>query len=95
MKFLSVKDLRTKSAQIWQQLPREKEMIVTNNGRPVAILSSINDTNFEESVSAIRRARASEALVSIHKESIRKGLDKISIDDINEEIKASRANRIN
>jgi len=95
MKFLSVKDLRTKSAQIWQQLPREKEMIITNNGRPVAILSSINDTNFEESVSAIRRARASEALVAIHKESIRKGLDKISIDDINEEIKAARENRTN
>ncbi|MCK4641448.1 MAG: type II toxin-antitoxin system Phd/YefM family antitoxin, partial [Candidatus Marinimicrobia bacterium] len=42
MKFLSVKDLRAKSAEIWKQLPVEKEMVITNNGRPVAILSSIN-----------------------------------------------------
>lgn len=93
MKFLSIKDLRTKSSQIWKQLPREKEMVITNNGRPVAILSSINDTNFEESLSAIRRTRTSDTLVAIQKESIEQGLDKLSIDDINKEIKAVRTNR--
>jgi len=93
MKFLSVKDLRAKSAEIWKQLPVEKEMIITNNGRPVAILSSINDSNFEESVSAIRRARASDALNAIQKESVEKGLDKLSINEIDEEITVVRNKR--
>jgi antitoxin (DNA-binding transcriptional repressor) of toxin-antitoxin stability system len=93
MKFLSVKDLRAKSAEIWKQLPVEKEMVITNNGRPVAILSSINDSNFEESVSAIRRARSSDALNAIQKESVEKGLDKLSINEIDEEITVVRNKR--
>lgn len=90
MKFLSVRDLRTKSAQIWKQLPQEKEMVVTNNGRPIAILTSINDTNFEESIAAIRQARVIEAVASIQKGSVEKGTDKIRLKDINKEIKSVR-----
>lgn len=44
MKFLSVRDLKTKSAKIWQELPNQKEMVITRNGRPIAILASINET---------------------------------------------------
>ncbi|NTW89032.1 MAG: type II toxin-antitoxin system Phd/YefM family antitoxin, partial [Desulfobulbaceae bacterium] len=39
MKFLSVRDLRGKSAQIWKDLPEEREMVITSNGRPIAILA--------------------------------------------------------
>ncbi|MDP2682655.1 MAG: type II toxin-antitoxin system Phd/YefM family antitoxin [Deltaproteobacteria bacterium] len=38
MKFVSVRDLRGKSAQLWKTLSAEREMIVTSNGRPIAIL---------------------------------------------------------
>ncbi|RPI70123.1 MAG: type II toxin-antitoxin system Phd/YefM family antitoxin, partial [Geobacteraceae bacterium] len=40
MKFLSVRDLRGKSAQVWKELPAEREMIITSNGRPIAILAA-------------------------------------------------------
>ena len=43
MKFLSVRDLRGKSAQIWKELPGEREMVVTSNGRPIAILAAITE----------------------------------------------------
>jgi len=33
MKFLSVRDLRSQSAKIWKELPAEKEMVITSNGR--------------------------------------------------------------
>ena len=39
MRFLSVRDFRDKSAQIWKDLPDEREMIITSNGRPIAILA--------------------------------------------------------
>lgn len=39
MKLLSVRDLKSKSSQVWKDLPDQKEMVITNNGRPVAILS--------------------------------------------------------
>jgi len=53
VKFLKVRDLRSKSAQIWKDLPNEQEMVVTNNGRPGAILSSINESNLEASLNSI------------------------------------------
>jgi antitoxin (DNA-binding transcriptional repressor) of toxin-antitoxin stability system len=45
MKFLSVRDLRGKSAEMWKKLPAEGEMVITGNGRPIAILAAINEAN--------------------------------------------------
>ena len=93
MKFLSVRDLRGKSAQIWKELPVEREMVVTSNGRPIAILAAINEGNLEEALAAFRRARAVEAVVALQLRSAEKGTDKISLAEINAEIKAVRKKR--
>ena len=93
MKFLSVRDLKTKSSQIWKDLPEQKEMVVTSNGRPIALLSSINENNLEQVLTAFRRARATDALASIQYDSIQKGTDMISLDEINAEIEVIRSKR--
>ena len=93
MKFLSIRDLKTKSSQVWKELPDQKEMVITSNGRPIAILSSINENNIEQVLSAFRRARAVEAVASIQYESVRKGTDKITMAEINDEIKLVRSER--
>ena len=93
MKFLSVRDLKTKSSQVWKELASQKEMIVTSNGRPIALLSSINENNLEKVLTAFRRARATNAVASIQYESTQKGTDKISMDEINAEIGAVRSKR--
>jgi len=93
MKFLSVRDLKTKSSQVWSELPDQKEMVVTSNGRPIALLSSINENNLEQVLTAFRRARAADALASIQYDSAQKGSDAISLDEINAEIKAARSKR--
>ncbi|MFH0784725.1 MAG: type II toxin-antitoxin system Phd/YefM family antitoxin [Pseudomonadota bacterium] len=93
MKFLSVRDLKSKSSQVWKELQGQKEMIVTSNGRPIALLSSINENNLEQILTAFRRARATSAVASIQYESTQKGTDKISMDEINAEIKEVRSNR--
>ncbi len=93
MKFLSVRDLKTKSSQVWKELAGQKEMIVTSNGRPIALLSSINENNLEQVLTAFRRARATNAVASIQYESTQKGTDKITMDEINAEIGAVRSKR--
>ena len=93
MKFLSVRDLKTKSSQIWKDLPEQKEMVVTSNGRPIALLSSINENNLEQVLTAFRRSRATNALTSIQYDSIQKGTDIISMDEINAEIGVIRSKR--
>ena len=93
MKFLSVRDLKTKSSQVWKELLRQKEMIVTSNGRPIALLSSINENNLEQVLAAFRHARAANAVALIQYESTQKGTDKISMDEIDAEIGAVRSKR--
>jgi antitoxin (DNA-binding transcriptional repressor) of toxin-antitoxin stability system len=93
MKFLSIRDLKTKTAQVWQELPEQKEMIVTSNGRPIALLSSINEDNLEQILNAFRRVRATEALASIQYESTQNGTDALSMDEIDTEIQAVRYKR--
>jgi len=93
MKFLSVRDLKTKSSQVWKDLPEQKEMVVTSNGRPIALLSSINENNLEQVLTAFRRVRSANFLASFQYDSIQKGTDTISMDEINAEIGVIRAKR--
>jgi antitoxin (DNA-binding transcriptional repressor) of toxin-antitoxin stability system len=93
MKFISVRDLRSKSAQVWKQLPKEREMIITSNGRPIAIIAATSDSDLEESLSAFRQARAVEAVASLQRRSVEMGNDKITMDEIDAEIKAVRKKR--
>ena len=93
MKFLSVRDLRGKSAEVWKELPEEREMIITSNGRPIAILAAINESNLEESLSAFRQARSVEAVATLQRRSADQGTDKITMDEIDAEIKAVRNKR--
>jgi len=93
MKFISVRDLRSKSAQVWKQLPQEREMIITSNGRPIAIIAAISDSDMEESLSAFRQARAVEAVASLQRRSVKMGTDKMTMDEIDAEIKAVRRKR--
>jgi len=93
MKFISVRDLRSKSAQVWKQLPQEREMIITSNGRPIAIIAAISDSDLEESLSAFRQARAVEAVASLQRRSVEMGTDKMTMGEIDAEIKAVRRKR--
>lgn len=91
MKFLSVRDLKSESSKVWRDLSDQKEMVVTSNGRPIALLSAVNEGNLEQVLSAFRRARAAEALASIQYSSLQNGTDNISMEEIETEIAAVRS----
>lgn len=93
MKFISIRELKTKSAQVWRDLPIQKEMVLTSNGRPIALLSSINDDNLEQVLTAFRIARATNTVASIQYESIERGMDKTTMEEIDAEIQTVRSNR--
>ncbi len=93
MKFLSVRDLRGKSAQIWKDLPEEREMVITSNGRPIAILATISESNLEESLTAFRQARAVEAVAALQRRSADQGTNRVTMDEIDAEIRAVRKKR--
>ncbi|MDI6844444.1 MAG: type II toxin-antitoxin system prevent-host-death family antitoxin [Anaerosomatales bacterium] len=93
MKFISVRDLRAKSADIWRELQDEREMVITSNGRPVAILAAVSESNLEESLAAFRRARAIDAVATMQRRSVARGTDALSAEEIDAEIAAVRKAR--
>ncbi len=93
MKFVTVRDLRNKSAPIRQYLSKEKEIVLTSNGKPFAIVTSASEENLEKSLIMMRRIRAENAVNSIQKDSLEKGKDRISMEEINAEISAVRKAR--
>ncbi|MDR2741596.1 MAG: type II toxin-antitoxin system Phd/YefM family antitoxin [Treponema sp.] len=92
MKFISVRDFRTSSSGIWEKLSTEREMIVTNNGRPIALLTPLSDETLEETVSAVRRAKAINAVKKMQEISVKLGNDKMSLEEINGVIADVRKN---
>ena len=90
MKFVTVRDFRTSSANIWKSLSEEQEMVITNNGKPIALLTPLSDKTLENTISSIRQARAINAVKLIQQESVKRGLDKTTMEEIDEEIKRIR-----
>lgn len=93
VKFLSVRELRSESAKVWKELADEREMVITSNGRPIAILASVDEDSVEESLRAFRRARAIEAALQLQGASLEAGRDATTMDEIAAEIAAVRAGR--
>jgi len=90
MKFVTVRDFRTSPAAIWKRLPIEREMIITNNGKPIALLTPVTDETFEATISAFRQAKALNSLRMIQFEAIKNGTSEMTLDEINAIIKEVR-----
>lgn len=93
MRFVSVRDLRAKGRQVWRELESEKELVVTSNGRPIALLTGVNEENFEQILRDLRRARALRAIDEMQRASARAGLDKMADEEIEAEVREARRTR--
>ena len=93
MRFVSVRELRSRSAAIWKMLSNERDLVVTSNGKPIALLSATSDATLEESLAALRRARAQAAATAMQQAALKTGAERMSLDEINAEIEAARAAR--
>lgn len=89
MNFYTVRDLRTTPKTIWENLSSDGEVVITNNGRPMAVLFDISDGSFEETVKAVRQAKAMIAFNSMRAKAAAKGY--MSEEDIESEIAAARS----
>jgi prevent-host-death family protein len=93
MRFVPVRDFRGKSGQVWKQLEHEKNMIITSNGKPVALVTKLRADKVDETLALVRRALAQEAITSMQLKSVEEGLNKLTASEIEKEISAVRAKR--
>ena len=94
MRFVSVRELNTKPKEIWAKI-KDEEVVVTSNGKPIAVLSAVTEENLDKTLRAIRRSRALLAIEEMQKKSVKSGLDRLTDGEIESEIRAARRERRN
>ena len=88
MNFYSVRDLRTESKQVWENLSAGGEVVITNNGKPSALMIDIPEGSFDEIVQAVRQAKAMIAINAMRRKAAASGF--MTEEEIEAEIAAAR-----
>lgn len=93
MEFVSVRDMRLRPGQVWRRLGKGGEIVVTSNGRPVAVMTGVTAAGVEDTLRALRLARFGQAIDKLREEARARGLNKMTMAEINREIQAVRRER--
>ncbi|MGH2610635.1 MAG: type II toxin-antitoxin system Phd/YefM family antitoxin [Tepidiformaceae bacterium] len=93
MKTVTIRDFRTRPKQVRDALKREREAVLTANGRPVAVMIPVDAGSIDRTLETLRRARALEALRTIRQERQQRGLARMSTRDIDAIITKTRKAR--
>ena len=57
MEFVSIRDFRASSGQIWEKVANNEEIVITNHGQPTVFLVHIPTGYFDETLQNIRQAK--------------------------------------
>ena len=93
MKFVTVRDFRIRPGNVWKKLEENEEVVITSSGKPIALLTSISDVDFDEKLRLLRRTKAELAVSKMRKIAIKKGISNLGKKEIESEIIAARRTR--
>ena len=88
MQFVTVRDFRSSPKAIWDKLSSDEEIIITNNGKPMALLLNIPEGGFEETLENVRQAKLMRDFSRMREEAAERGF--LSNEEIEAEILAYR-----
>jgi antitoxin (DNA-binding transcriptional repressor) of toxin-antitoxin stability system len=93
MKLIAIQDLK-QPRQLKERLRTERELLLTSDGRPVAVLVNVDPSEDPETIiHSIRDARSRIALSRVREAAARSGSARLSLAEINREIAATRRAR--
>ncbi len=90
MQIVTVRDIRTGPKKVWNKLKKVEDLVLTSNGKPIAIISSLADRDVEEVLVELKRVRAINAVFQMQKKSLETEKQKITLAEINKEIEEVR-----
>ncbi len=88
MEFYSARELRTNTKSIWKELSEDNDVVITNNGKPCALMVGIPEGRFEETVRALRQAKAIAAMDRMRRKAEKDGF--MSDQEIDEAVREAR-----
>ena len=95
MRFTSVRDLRNRPGSVLRDVMVE-EIVLTSNGKPVALVVPVDGDTLEEELRVYRQVRAQLAIERMQKAAKAAGLDSMTLDKIEgitKDVRRKRAHR--
>ena len=86
-----MRELRTSTGEIKEILTGDGKIVVTVGGKPAAFMVAIDEESFEQTLDDWRQVRGLRAFRELQSQAQASGLSNMTLDDINAEIAASRA----
>lgn len=93
MDYVTVRELREKSGDIWQRVEAGEEFVITRNGKPFALLVHTEPQAVEERLRAIRLSRMGDVVRAIQADAMASGASQLTEEAIQAEIDAVRRER--
>ncbi|MFZ5620871.1 MAG: type II toxin-antitoxin system Phd/YefM family antitoxin [Pseudomonadota bacterium] len=93
MDFVTARELRAESARVWEKLEAGEEIVITRNGKPFAVLVHTEPQDLEATLRALRAERFASNVRRMQRQAVEQGLDKLTMDEIDAEIEATRKER--
>ena len=95
MQFVTIRELSKSPKETLSKMGEDKKAVLTNNGKPQALIFRIDGNSFEKTLSLLQKLEFMQNLAEMRLSSIKKDNSKITLDEINAEIKAVRKKRRN
>jgi antitoxin (DNA-binding transcriptional repressor) of toxin-antitoxin stability system len=76
-----------------KELVKDDDIVLTANGKPLAFIVGIPEGGLDRTAAALRRARAQLAVSAMRRTAEEAGSDTLSANEIDTEIRATRAAR--
>jgi len=93
MEFMTVRELSKSPKDTLTKLSKDGKAVLTNNGKPQAIIFKIDGESFERTLSLIQKLEFMQNLSEMRLVSLRNGNADMPLDEINAEIIAARKER--
>lgn len=91
--YVTVRELREKSGEIWQRVEGGEEFVVTRNGKPFALLVHTEPQAVESRLKALRLEAFNRAWMALAEQAQASGAAGVTEDEIQAEIDAVRRER--
>jgi PHD/YefM family antitoxin component YafN of YafNO toxin-antitoxin module len=93
MKMIPSRELVASPARVWKLLDTEGSVVITKDGKPRGILLPTSDATLLQDMQEQLRTRARQAVSEIRRQAARRGTDKLTVEELDAEIRSARKAR--
>ena len=93
MQMIASRELSAQPGKVWTKVAKEGSVVVTRDGQPVGIIMPTSSATLLEDMQEVGFARARRAVNRLRTSATRNGTDRLSMKDIDAEIRKTRRTR--